>query len=70
MAQRVLVRVRPNGRIETVYENFVGDTCFDHANKLKAGARRHGLDLGEPETMQRMAPATPLQPRTRTKTGT
>jgi hypothetical protein len=67
---KLRVRVRPNGKIETAYEGFVGNECFDHAKLLNIAAKKHGLELGEAESMQRLTPEAPLQPRVATKTGT
>lgn len=70
MARKVVIRVKPNGTLETDFQGFEGNCCFEEDAKLKAALRKHGLNLGEPESIQCKLGATPLQPRVKTETGT
>ena len=45
MAQKVIVAVKGDGRLNVEYEGFVGNSCFDEADKLKAALKAYGLDM-------------------------
>ena len=70
MGKRVFVTIEPDGTIGTDFKGFEGNCCFEADDRLKAGMREYGLDIGDPDSIQCNLPVTPLQPRVASKTGT
>ena len=69
--KKILVTVKTDGTIQTDFQGFDGNCCFEEDAKLKAALlRTAGIDLGDPLNIQCKIGATPLQPRAMTKTGT
>jgi len=70
MPRNIHIVVRENGEIETDFQGFEGNCCFEEDARFKQALKKYGLDLGDPTSIQCKLGATPLQPRTKTATGT
>ncbi|MHB8928101.1 MAG: DUF2997 domain-containing protein [Bacillota bacterium] len=53
MPKKVEVVVAPDGRIETNFIGFLGDECFDEAEKLKRALQAVGLEIDPAEVVKK-----------------
>ena len=47
MTRRIVLRIRPDGKVVTDYQGFVGDECFAEAAKLKRRLAEKGIRYEE-----------------------
>ncbi len=53
MPKKVEVVVTPDGRLETNFIGFLGEECFDEAEKLKRALQAVGLEIDPLEVVKK-----------------
>lgn len=53
MPKKVEVVVAPDGRLETNFIGFLGEECFDEAEKLKRALQAVGLEIDPLEVVKK-----------------